>query len=51
MACFKERKIPKHLVIQDDYEFHHKGKNSLLRIALYGLLFFCLSYSVLLITP
>lgn len=48
---FKDKKIPKHLIIHDDYEFQQKSKISLLKIAMYALLFFCLSYSVLLITP
>lgn len=48
---FKEKKIPKHLIIHDDYEFQQRSKVSLLKILMYSLLFFCLSYSVLLIAP
>jgi hypothetical protein len=48
---FKEKKIPKHLIIQDEYELQQRSKISLLKIGMYSLLFFCLSYSVVLIAP
>ncbi len=48
---FKKKKIPKHLVIHDEYEIHQRSKISMLKIVMYSLLFFCLSYSVVLIAP
>lgn len=48
---FKEKKIPKHLIIQDEYEIQQRSKISMLKIVMYSLLFFCLSYSVVLIAP
>jgi hypothetical protein len=48
---FKEKKIPKHLIIQDDYQYQQRSKINMLKIVMYSLLFFCLSYSVVLITP
>lgn len=51
MACFKERKVPKHLVIQEEFDFQQKSKFSLAKVLVYTLLLFLLSYSVLLITP
>lgn len=48
---FKDKKIPKHLIIHDDYMLQQRSKISFLKITLYGVLLFCLTYSVLLITP
>lgn len=48
---FKEKKIPKHLIIHDDYEIQQRSKISLLKIVMYSLLFFCLSYSIVMISP
>lgn len=31
-SIFKQRKIPKHLIIQDDYEFRHKPRLNLWRL-------------------
>ncbi len=49
MACFKERKIPKHLIIQEEFEFEQKSKISLTKVLMYTLLLFALSYSVMLV--
>lgn len=51
MACFKERKIPKHLIIQEEFQYQQKSRISLIKVLMYTLLLFGLSYSVLLITP
>tara|TARA_R110000824_G_scaffold52692_4_gene146294 strand:+ start:233228 stop:233380 length:153 start_codon:yes stop_codon:yes gene_type:complete len=48
---FKDKKVPKHLIIHDDYMYQQRSKNSFLKFAIYALLLLCLSYSVLLITP
>tara|TARA_B110000467_G_C18172886_1_gene396189 strand:- start:694 stop:846 length:153 start_codon:yes stop_codon:yes gene_type:complete len=46
---FKEKKTPKHLIIKDEYELQQRSKVSLIKIAMYFLLLFCLSCSVVLI--
>lgn len=50
MACFKERKIPKHLIIQEEFEYHQKSRISLIKVLMYTLLLFTLSYAALLIS-
>ena len=48
---FKDKKIPKHLIIHDDYMYQQRSRISFLKITVYAVLLFCLSYSVILITP
>jgi len=48
---FKDKKIPKHLIIHDEDVYQQRSKINMFKIVMYSLLFFCLSYSVVLIAP
>lgn len=43
---FKERKIPKHLIIQEEYELRKKPRSGFLRIAMLLLLVVGVTYAV-----
>ena len=49
MSAFKDKKIPKHLIIQDEYEIRRKGRFNFLKLAFWTLLLVSLTYAVMLV--
>ena len=46
---FKDRKIPKHLIIEDNYEISHRPKFNFLKLLFLTLLLSSLAYALILI--
>lgn len=44
MSVFKERKIPKHLIIHDEYDIRRKSRFNFLRLVFWTLLLVSLTY-------
>lgn len=46
---FKDRKVPKHLVIQEEFEFKQRPKFSFIKLIFWSLLITCLTYGLVFI--
>lgn len=46
MSIFKERKIPKHLIIHDEYEIRKRSRFSFSKLLMWALTLACLGYVV-----
>ena len=46
-AIFKRRKIPKHLIIQEEYATNRKPRFSMLKIIFWGLVLLGLTWGVI----
>ena len=46
-AIFKARKVPKHLIIQDEAQFFRRSRFSLLKLAVWGVLLLLVTGMVL----
>ncbi len=44
---FKDKKIPKHLILQEEFEFHKKPKINLLKLSFWCLLLIALIYALM----
>jgi hypothetical protein len=46
-AIFKRRKIPKHLIIREEYASNRKPRFSMLKIVFWGLILFGLTWGLI----
>lgn len=46
MSIFKDKKIPKHLIIHDEYEVRRRSKLNLSKLLFLGLLLASLAYVI-----
>lgn len=48
MSIFKERKVPKHLIIHDEYDFRRRSRFNFMKVVFWGLLMVSLTYVLIL---